>query len=218
LRGRLRAGEPWEKQATKIERGFARFWNADAHCLYDVLDGPHGTDASIRPNQILALSLPDSPLSASQRRAVLARCARDLATSHGLRSLSLDDPRHIESETGDAVHDARTAVMGSAWTWLLPHYALATLRVHGDRAAALELLEPLEGLMRGRGLGMLPERSDSARPHAGRGPACRAWAIAETLRAYRLLTGPRRDMRRRESTHAKDAALAKARRTAAARV
>jgi len=213
---RLRAGEPWEKQATKIERGFARFWNADAHCLYDVLDGPHGTDASIRPNQILALSLPDSPLSASQRRAVLARCARDLATSHGLRSLSLDDPRHIDSETGDAVHDARTAVMGSAWTWLLPHYALATLRVHGDRAAALELLEPLEGLMRGRGLGMLPERSDSARPHAGRGAACRAWATAETLRAYRLLTGPRRDMRRRESTHAKDAAPVKPRRTAAA--
>jgi 4-alpha-glucanotransferase len=122
----------------------------------------------------------------------------------------------MEAETGDPAHDARAAVLGSAWTWLLPHFALATQRVGGDRAAALELLEPLEGLMRSRGLGLLPERSDSARPHTGRGPAHRAWATAETLRAYRLLTGPRRDMRRRESTHAKDAKPAKARRTVGA--
>ena len=43
---------------------------------YDVLDTPSGPDPSIRPNQIFALSLPDSPLSAPRRLAVLETCGR----------------------------------------------------------------------------------------------------------------------------------------------
>ena len=38
---------------------FGRFWNAERGCLYDVIDVDGGTtDARIRPNQILAVSLP----------------------------------------------------------------------------------------------------------------------------------------------------------------
>jgi 4-alpha-glucanotransferase len=201
-----RNGERWEARATRLEQGFARYWNAEQHCLYDVLDGPFGADASIRPNQILALSLPDSPLAAAHRRSVLARCAHDLLTSYGLRSLSPEDPRYLGCSADEPALESRAAVLGSAWTWLLPHYALAHHRMGGDRAASLELLEPVESLMRGRGLGLLPERSDGAPPHAARGLEHRAWPVAETLRVYHLLTGVRRDLRRREMTRATEAA------------
>src|SRR5947209_2697582 len=47
--------------AEAAQRGFARFVRADGEGLYDVIDTPAGADASIRPNQILAVSLLHSP-------------------------------------------------------------------------------------------------------------------------------------------------------------
>ncbi len=131
---RLRAQPArWRARAERIEQGFARFWNAETQCLNDVLDGPFGTDASVRPNQILALSLPETPLAVGQRRAVLACCERRLVTSHGMRSLSSDDRRYRGAEPDDG---PAAAALGSAWTWLLPHAALAHAAVRGDRAGA----------------------------------------------------------------------------------
>ena len=37
--------------------GFARFADERTGGLYDVIDGPSGNDGSVRPNQILAVSL-----------------------------------------------------------------------------------------------------------------------------------------------------------------
>ena len=85
----------YEGMAKRARQGFQRFWNeASAYC-YDVLDGPEGNDASLRPNQIFAVSLPESPLTYEQQRAVVDACARYLLTSHGLRSLAPNDPRYI---------------------------------------------------------------------------------------------------------------------------
>ena len=190
--------ERWEARASRIETGFARFWNPSQQCLFDVLDGPFGTDASVRPNQLFALSLPDSPLGASHRRSVLARCSRDLLTSHGVRALSPADSRYLGHESAVPGEGARAAALGSAWTWMLPNLALAHARVLGDRNSALELIEPLESLMRDCGLALMPDRADGDPPHAPRGGYEGVWPVAETLRAFHALTGVRRDLRRRE--------------------
>ena len=47
--------------------------------LYDVIDGPDGDDASIRPNQIFAVSLPHSPLSPEEQATSRARLPARLA-------------------------------------------------------------------------------------------------------------------------------------------
>jgi len=61
--------------------------------LFDVIDSPGiGNDAALRPNQIFAVSLPVSPLSPEQQKAVVDVCARRLLTSHGLRSLAPGEP------------------------------------------------------------------------------------------------------------------------------
>src|SRR5690606_25223582 len=74
----------FERLASSARAGFARFWNeALGYCL-DVLDGPEGDDAALRPNQILAVSLPHSPLEPARQRAIVDVCARHLLTSYGL--------------------------------------------------------------------------------------------------------------------------------------
>ncbi len=50
----------------------ARFWNAQAGCLYDGIGDDGACDASIRPNQIFAVSLPHSMLDQNQAGGVTA--------------------------------------------------------------------------------------------------------------------------------------------------
>ena len=204
--------EAYQEMAARVARSFERFWNAEAGCLYDVIDGPDGPDAAVRPNQIFALSLPESPLTAARRRAVLEVCGRELLTSYGLRSLSPLDSRYRGVYAGDPRARDAAYHQGTAWTWLLPHYALAHFRVHAHRDAALALLDPLADLIAARGAGYLPEIADGDPPHAPRGCVAQAWSVGETLRAWHEIAGanqgPKRSGRPRrgaEKTAAADA-------------
>jgi predicted glycogen debranching enzyme len=191
-----RAPESYDALALRVERGFARFWNPAAGCLFDLLDGPDGHDAAIRPNQIFALSLPESPLPPAQRRAVLEVCGRLLLTSHGLRSLAPTDPAYRPIFTGDRRQRDGAYHQGTVWTWLLPHYALAYERVTGNRETALAFLDPFADLLGAFGVGSLPEVADGDLPHAPRGCIAQAWTVAEALRAWHSLATERRRSRR----------------------
>ncbi len=189
--------EAYVARAQKTERGFERFWNSERGCLHDVLDGPAGPDAKVRPNQIFAVSLPDSPLTAVQRRAVVDTCGRTLVTSHGMRSLAPQDPDYIGDFRGDRRTRDGAYHQGTVWTWLLPHFAIAHERVYGDRAIALSFLDPLARLIEEMGMGTLPEVADGDPPHTPRGCFAQAWSVAEALRAYTALTIERKRTRRR---------------------
>jgi glycogen debranching enzyme len=182
--------------ARRVGNSFERFWNAEAGCLYDVIDGPRGPDPTVRPNQIFAVSLPESPLSAAQRRAVVAACGRQLLTSRGLRTLAPDDPAYRGRYLGDREARDRAYHQGTVWPWLLPHYALAHYRVHRDRDAALRLLEPLGDLTRAYGLGSLPEITDGDPPFEPRGCIAQAWSVGEALRVWHELAAVRKGTRR----------------------
>jgi predicted glycogen debranching enzyme len=179
----------WETEAARVAAGFGRFWNEAAGCCFDVIDGPSGDDASVRPNQIFAVSLPASPLGPEQQRGVVEACARHLLTSFGLRSL---DPRHPDYkgryEGGPRERDGAYH-QGTVWGWLLGPFALAHFKVHGDRQAARAFLEPLGWHIGAYGLGSLGEVFDGDPPHLPGGCPFQAWTVAETLRAWTELTG-----------------------------
>ena len=70
-----------------------RFWNTEQDCLFDVV-GRDGPDASIRPNQIFAVSLYYSMLDLETGRAGVEEVESELLTPFGLRTLAPSDPRY----------------------------------------------------------------------------------------------------------------------------
>jgi glycogen debranching enzyme len=169
--------------------GFARFWNEEVGYLYDVLDGPEGNDPSLRPNQLFAVSLPHSPLTPEQQKAVVDACARHLLTSHGLRSL---DPRHTDYK-GHHGGDRRTRDaayhQGTVWGWLIGPFVSAHLRVYHDPVLARSFLWPLIQELDAHCVGSLSEIFDGDPPHTPRGCVAQAWTVAEVLRAWKKTEG-----------------------------
>lgn len=181
------APDHYEDRADDVQRGFGRFWNKEAGFCYDVLDGPEGDDPALRPNQLLGVSLPHSPLSEEQQRAVVDVCSRHLLTSHGLRSLAPGEPGYAGRYGGS--HRERDAAyhQGTAWAWLIGPFVTAHLRVHGDPVQACSFLRPFAHHLRDHGVGSVSEVFDGTPPFTPRGCIAQAWSVAEVLRASRLV-------------------------------
>lgn len=181
-----KSSETFQKMAAEVEQSFAKFWNSAAGCCYDVIDDPRiGNDASLRPNQIFAVSLPESPLSTEQQKAVVDICARRLLTSHGLRSLAQGEPGYQGHYGGGPRERDGAYHQGTVWGWLLGPFVLAHLRVYGDRKSAQSFLQPLGSQIASYGLGTLGEIFDGDAPSTPRGCIAQAWTVGEVLRAWR---------------------------------
>lgn len=181
-------GEPaaeYEELAERVQVSFSRFWNDAVGYCYDVVDGPGGDDDSLRPNQLLAVSLHRSPLERTQQRAVVDVCARHLLTSHGLRSLAPGDPAYVGRYGGDQRQRDAAYHQGTVWAWLIGPFVSAYLRVHGDRTLARSYLAPLLDHLSSAGVGSIREIFDGDPPFAPRGAIAQAWSVAEVLRAWR---------------------------------
>lgn len=183
----------FEQLAAQGKASFQKFWNSVRNCCFDVIEspGPGKTgenDAALRPNQILAVSLHVSPLSAAQQKSVVDLCAQHLVTSHGLRSLAPGEPGYQGRYGGDQRSRDGAYHQGTVWGWLLGPFALAHFRVYRDRDAALRYLEPLGSHIGAFGLGTLPEIFEGEAPHAPRGCIAQAWTVAEILKSWQTLT------------------------------
>jgi predicted glycogen debranching enzyme len=180
------SAEPFAKLAARAKQNFAKFWNNSGGYCYDLIDAPGiGNDAALRPNQIFAASLPQSPLPAEQQKAVVDICARRLLTSYGLRSLAQSESGY-QGRYGGGVRKRDGAYhQGTVWGWLLGPFVLAHLRVYADLAAAISFLEPLGKQIHSHGLGTLSEIFDGDAPFSPRGCIAQAWTVAEVLRAWR---------------------------------
>ncbi len=182
-----RLGRPqgeYRAAAERARQGFARFVMPAEAGLYDVIDGPGGPDARLRPNQTLAVSLWASPLDPATQRAVLRRVAAALLTSCGLRSLAPGEPEYHGCYEGGIAERDGGYHHGPVWAWLLGPYALAHYRVHGDAAAAQRLLRPLGDHLSDAGLGQVSEIFDGDPPHTPRGCPAQAWSVACALEAW----------------------------------
>ena len=189
LLDRLDAQSRYTALAATATAGFlARFARSDGRGLYDVLDTPGNglPDASIRPNQIFALSLPFAPIAPGSdlAAAVLEVVQAELVTPFGLRSLSPQDPAYRPRYEGDSWHRDGAYHEGTAWPWLLGPFAEAHFRHFADREAALALLRPLAGQMSDYGVGSLAEIYDSDSPQRPNGCIAQAWSVGEALRVW----------------------------------
>jgi len=159
-----------------------RFWNERTGCLYDVVDGEHGDDPSIRPNQLFAISLPNPVLDPARWPAVLDVVERDLLTPAGLRSLSPRNPDFKPTYRGDLLTRDGAYHQGTVWSWLIGPYVDAVLRVRQDHAAARRALDGLIAHLGQNCIGYISEVFDAEAPFTPGGCVAQAWGVAEVLR------------------------------------
>ena len=187
-----------------FDRGLAafneRFWNDERGCLFDVIDVDHlpGTaDATVRPNQILAVGgLPVAILAGKRARAVVATVERELLTPFGLRSLAPSEAMYVSRYQGGPSERDAIYHQGIVWPWLLGPFVEAWVRVRrgtarARREARTRFLEPLLEHMRQSG-GHLCEITDAEAPFTPRGCPFQAWSVGEIVRLDRdVLQQPR---------------------------
>jgi predicted glycogen debranching enzyme len=184
----------YEGLAERARTGFARFWNSEKQFCFDVIDAPgspDGKDAALRPNQILAVSLPETALTSEQQRAVVDVCARELLTSFGLRSLGPNEAGYLGRYAGSPEQRDGAYHQGTVWGWLLGPFALAHMRVYRNAGEAMSFLEPMFGHIKSAGLGTASEIFDGDPPFAPNGCIAQAWSVGETLRAWQAITAAR---------------------------
>ena len=115
----------FETAAEHVRQNFFRFWNEETGYCFDVIDGPNGNEASLRPNQLFAISIPADDInepalfSKNQQKAIVKSCARYLLTSHGLRSLAPIDPAYTGRYGGDTRQRDGAYHQGTVWGWLI---------------------------------------------------------------------------------------------------
>jgi predicted glycogen debranching enzyme len=181
-----RPGEGYEKLSAKARKSFQKFWNEERGCCFDVIEAPSvGNDAALRPNQLLAVSLPVTPLTEEQQKSVVDVCAQHLLTSYGLRSLAPGERGYQGHYAGGPKDRDAAYHQGTVWGWLLGPFVLAHLRVYGDRAEAMRFLEPLGISVHMYGLGTLGEIFEGDPPFTPHGSIAQAWTVGEVLRAMR---------------------------------
>jgi predicted glycogen debranching enzyme len=158
-----------------------QFWNEAAGCLFDVV-GNWGKDPAIRPNQLLAFSLPHKILDDRGKAArVLEVVEQELLTPYGLRTLSRRDSQYRGQCAGDQASRDGAYHQGTVWPWLLGPYCDACAFVRGSVDVA-QLTAPLEQFRDDRGVGQIPEIFDGDAPHEPRGCIAQAWSVGELLR------------------------------------
>jgi glycogen debranching enzyme len=192
----------WSSLADRARASFlARFVRPDGNGLYDVVDGPGGDDSAVRPNQLLAVSLPEAPLTGDDAaaRAVVGICARELLTPLGLRSLSPGDSAYKPYHRGGPAERDGAYHQGTVWPWLIGPYLDAARRVGLSTDG---LLMGIEAHLRDWGLGSISETADGAAPHAATGCPFQAWSVAEVLRVRRAATSAACDPPRRTAVAA----------------
>lgn len=197
------ATRQYQEQCLRCKESFQqRFWYEDGGYLYDVVDGPAGNDSSLRPNQLLALSLRHQALTERSQRRVFEVVTRHLLTPHGIRSLAPADPAYRGRLPEVLEAQPQALHQGSAWAWLLGPYIDALLNRHcvagspaleetpgheQARHRGVQLLEPFRAQLSQGILSMVGSAFDGDAPHTpGYLPASAA-STGEILRAYYLL-------------------------------
>ncbi len=201
--GRPELADAWANvHARRVEAALKDLYvNPATRTLIDHINSDNSADTRIRPNSLLAFSLPcgrEAACPAGVEDSTLLRIFSECVFPWGVASLSARDenfhpfheaPRNYPKDA--AYHN------GTIWTWLSGP-AIDLLCRHGLVDDAWKLTESLHRLcMESGAVGTIPECTD-ALPHAGNefprwsGTFSQAWSNAEYLRVmYERYLGAR---------------------------
>lgn len=165
------------------------FWDDKIGYLADYVNDEEGTNTYIRPNMVIAVSLPFSMLDKEKMKQVLDVADNNLVTARGLRTLS---PRNIfykGTYSGNQEERDRAYHQGTVWPWLFGPFCEGWLKVHGTLGVqkVKKLIFGLEDTMSEHGISTISEIYDGDPPHLPNGTISQAWSVGEVLRIIELL-------------------------------
>jgi predicted glycogen debranching enzyme len=182
--------EIYNQMAEKVKESFLeQFWSVQHNYLFDVVNND-GNDSTLRPNQLIALSLDFSMLDKEKSDLIIDTVWRQLWGVYGLKTLPRNDSRYFGRYLGNWGHRDQAYHNGTVWTWLLGPFVTAFLKLKGYKAswrdfAFKNFMYPLVSTqLFEAGLATFSEIFDGNEPHLPRGCIAQAWSVAETLRAY----------------------------------
>ena len=181
-------GNEYEELAIKVKNSFEnKFWNEKDKCLYDVVCD-NESDASIRPNQIWAVSLPFSILDREKEKAVVNTVYKELYTPYGLRSLSRNHEDYKPMYIGKLFERDMAYHQGTVWGFPLGGFLTAYCKVNDYSKESVEFvdncLKDMETHIQDQCLCGIAEIFDGEAPHHGRGCYTQAWSVGEIIRVY----------------------------------
>jgi predicted glycogen debranching enzyme len=187
------AAKHYHSMADKVEAGFIKaFANEITGYLNDCVRPDGSIDATLRPNQIFAVSLPFSPLPLEWQKKVVDTVREKLLTPYGVRTLESSDSRYKGQYTGPSNQRDEAYHQGTVWPYLMGPFIESYLKVNDfsndSRKKAAEFIEPLLRHFAEDGcLGQISEIFDGDAPHKPKGCLAQAWSVAELIRAYHLI-------------------------------
>lgn len=179
----------WEPVADMIPDAFIKtFWDKKRRHLADYI-GEDGPDWSVRPNQVIAASLPYRAIDEEVAMGIIDVVRKELLTPRGLRTLSPKNKDYKGIYTGNQAERDRAYHQGTVWPWLFGHFAEAYLRIYGREGVDYikGLYKGFEPVMKEAGIGSVSEVYDGDPPHLPGGAISQAWSVAELLRTHALI-------------------------------
>ncbi len=177
----------WGAMAAKAQRSFLRlYW--DGRTMADRLREDASRDTSLRPNQLMLVSIPfDDFVPPAVQARVTKNTVSGLLYPYGIASLGQDERYFHPRHENPAYHQKDAAYhQGTIWGWNAG-FTVTALNKFGYQDLAYRLSKNLGGQILGLGtLGNMSELLD-ALPHEGgalkpSGTYAQSWSVAEYAR------------------------------------
>lgn len=173
-----------------IKKSFLElFWDEKLKYLADYINDEEGKNFFVRPNMVIAVSLPYSLLEKEQMKSILDIADKELVTPRGLRTLSPGNIFYKGICTGAQEERDMAYHQGTVWPWLYGPFCEGWLRVYGNQGVqkVKKLIFGLEAVMSEHGVSTISEIYDGDPPHSPQGTISQAWSVGEVLRIIELL-------------------------------
>jgi predicted glycogen debranching enzyme len=173
-----------------IQKSFlGTFWHEKLGYLADYVNDEEGKNYFVRPNMVIAVSMPYSMLDKEQMKKILNVADRELVTPRGLRTLSPGNIYYKGCYRGKQEERDNAYHQGTVWPWLYGPFCEGWLKVYGNQGVqkVKKLIFGLEAVMSEHGISTLSEIHDGDPPHSPQGAISQAWSVGEVLRIIELL-------------------------------
>lgn len=173
----------WSSLLTNIANSFKNTFTDIKHNFLADYVNEQETSWSVRPNMLIAASLPFFPLSNEVRKNILDVVKQELLTPRGIRTLSPKSSKYKSKYEGNIESRDNAYHNGTAWPWLLIPYTDLLYFLYGKGALAeIQLIvNRFEEAIAEHGIGSISELYNGDPPYEGKGGVSQAWSVAALL-------------------------------------